>query len=66
MSTYYNGNVDDDLARIEDWEEPLLLQSLGRKIGFGRCQQILQILWADELRKSGYPTSGALGAKDPK
>lgn len=64
MSLYYDGNLESDLAELESSvDAPALAQlnSLGEVYGYGRCQQILQILWAAKLKEKGYPTSGALG-----
>lgn len=60
MSLYYNGNLEEDLKVIETIPESELLDQLGQKLGYGRCQQILQILWAKDLENRGIPVSGAL------
>jgi len=58
--TYYNGNLATDLESIKN--EPLrdTLDAIGKTIGYGRAQQILQILWAQMLNEKDYPTRGAL------
>jgi hypothetical protein len=60
MSLYYDGDVDKDIAQIDEKQELAYLDKVGKEIGYGRAQQILQILWARHLRDKGYPTSGAL------
>lgn len=64
MATYYNGNLQKDLALIGDNECKDELDIIGKKIGYGRAQQILQVLWAQKLKEDGFPTSGALGVAD--
>ena len=60
---YYSGNLDADLAMIQN--EPFVkeLDEIGSQIGYGRSQQILQILWAKKRRDQGLPTVGAFGPK---
>ncbi len=63
MSLYYNGNLSLDLKLLrEEYSEKELddLVNIGKQIGYGEAQRILQILWAKELCEKGYPTTGAL------
>jgi hypothetical protein len=59
-SMYYRGDLDKDLELLRN--EPLaqILDTIGNKIGYGRAQQILQIMWAKHLNDNGIPMSGAL------
>jgi hypothetical protein len=62
MALYYDGDLDKDLDGIKSEGDVIFeLDKIGKDIGYGRAQQILQILWAKSLREKGYPTSGALG-----
>lgn len=64
--SYYQGDLDKDLSSLESEPNQAAiddLNTIGKCIGFGRAQQILQILWAKELRNKGLPTIGALGPK---
>jgi hypothetical protein len=64
MSLYYQGDLKsdlDELAKTEDASVLLQLDQIGKSIGYGRSQQILQILWAKHLNELGYSTTGALG-----
>ena len=60
MSLYYDGDLDADLKKLEGIEAAKLLDEVGAAIGYGRAQQILQVLWARKLREKEIPTSGAL------
>ena len=64
MTSYYNGDLEKDLDSLQlnytEHEITKDLDVIGRTIGYGRTQQIVQILWAKYLRESGYPTIGAL------
>ncbi len=64
MSLYYNGDLEKDLAQINEFpgeaECAELLDQIGKKIGYARSQQMLQILWARSLKEQGFPPSGAL------
>lgn len=63
MSLYYCGNVEDDMKKLYKGCDPVIIETLdqlGMSIGYGRCQQILQILWAKQLQDRGLPTNGAL------
>lgn len=60
MAMYYNGDIEADMKALES--EPLAkkLDEIGKEIGYGRAQQILQVLWAKMLSDRGIPTNGAL------
>lgn len=58
--SYYRGDLAADLARIDGESFAPELQRIGKLIGYGRAQQILQVLWAKHLAANGYPTIGAL------
>lgn len=63
ISVYYNGDLNKDMEKLYSTESPYMIQqldSLGKEIGYGRCQQVLQILWAKYLDEKGYPKQGAL------
>jgi hypothetical protein len=60
MSLYYDSDLDKDLKQLEDQPLTETLDQIGKLIGYGRAQQIMQVLWARQLREKGYPTSGAL------
>lgn len=63
MSLYYEGNLEEDLKCVYDTTGTVnteTLKRLGKELGYGRCQQILQVLWAKELKDKGLPTNGAL------
>lgn len=63
MALYYEGDLDADLAALEaskDGDFAKDLDKIGFLIGYGRSQQILQLLWARHLREKGLPPSGAL------
>lgn len=63
---YYRGNLAEDLLAIKDEALAPELDRIGKQIGYGRAQQILQILWARHLEESNYPTIGALCPKPLK
>jgi hypothetical protein len=60
MAMYYNGDIKADMNALES--EPLakILDAIGKEIGYGRSQQMLQVLWAKSLSDRGLPTNGAL------
>ena len=63
MGLYYDGNLGWDLKMLrEEYSEEELdnISNIGKQIGYGEVQRILQILWAKELDEKGYPTKGAL------
>lgn len=64
MSVYYDGDIEKDLDAINSRpaEQSCLIELdlIGKHIGYGRAQQILQVLWAANLEKQGLPKSGAL------
>lgn len=64
MATYYSGDLDSDLSQIAnnqiESEAAEVLDEIGKQIGYGRAQQILQVLWAKMLCEKGLPTAGAL------
>lgn len=64
MSLYYDGDLDKDLEQLNEFqieaELSKKLDEIGKQIGFGRAQQILQVLWAKRLREQGLNTNGAL------
>jgi hypothetical protein len=61
MALYYNGNLEEDLAELKEESAAAdLLDAIGKQIGYGHAQQILQVLWAKHLREQGIPTNGAL------
>jgi hypothetical protein len=60
MATYYDGDIDKDMEKLESEPNAKALDIIGREIGYGRAQQILQVLWANMLREQGLPTNGAL------
>lgn len=63
MALYYDGDLDEDLDALEaskDWDFAKDLDRIGLLIGYGRSQQILQLLWARHLREKGLHPSGAL------
>ena len=66
MTEYYEGDLEKDLLAINDDQFYKPLQSIGESIGYGRAQQILQILWAKSLDEKGISTQGALIPKPPK
>ena len=66
MSKYYQGELQADLASIKDEKFTAELDQIGREIGYGRAQQVLQILWARYLNEQNYPTNGALSGEPPK
>ena len=68
MSTYYDGDLEKDLDQLkmnnnENYFSNIL-NIIGKEIGYGRTQQIVQVLWAKDLRESGYHTTGALLPND--
>ncbi len=58
--TYYAGDLEKDLLSIKDDKFTQTLDEIGKSIGYGRAQQMLQILWAKSLKDSGVNTMGAL------
>jgi hypothetical protein len=60
MTTYYNGDLKRDLESIHPNEHADVLKKIGEEVGFGRAQQILQVLWADHLNHQDLGTLGAL------
>jgi hypothetical protein len=63
---YYNGkNPEADLARADVNGDGPALDDICRRIGYGRAQQIIQYLWAIELRRRDVSMSGALLADWP-
>lgn len=65
MSEYYDErNLERDLKDINkhpvDKSASVILDRIGKEIGYGRAQQILQILWAKDLKEQGSPAMGAL------
>ena len=60
MSLYYEGDLDKDLENLQGQPHLASLETIGKEIGYGRAQQILQILWAKHLRDIGMRTNGAL------
>lgn len=58
---YYCGDLDEDLNKLKQCPELRdTLDDLGKKYGYGRCQQILQVMWAKMLRDNRNNTMGAL------
>lgn len=63
MSLYYDGDLDKDLKELKEEYSNFEIESLtniGKHIGYGEAQRILQILWAKALKERGYSTEGAL------
>ena len=66
--SYYRGDLNADLASLAaspEAETAIVLDQIAKKIGYGRAQQILQIMWARSLRDQKIPTSGALLPEPP-
>lgn len=64
MAYYAGKDIEHDLKCATEGVPPqavYLLYELGVKVGFGSCQQILQLLWAKELKDTGKPTQCAWG-----
>lgn len=60
--SYYNGTDPmAELSRFGNDAEAAELDKIGRKIGYGRSQQILQLLWAQNLKEQDLPMMAALG-----
>jgi len=57
---YYCGDLEKDIASLAGEALAPTLDAIGQQIGYGRAQQILQILWARRLHMQGIPTIGAL------